>query len=162
MLLALLRHGVAEDAGPDTDWRDEPRALTDAGRRKMEHASRGIAALGLDVNVLLTSPLARCRQTAEIIAQALAVDAASDARLSPGLDLAVLVDVLDEHANAETVVVCGHQPDLSTVTAGLIGGWIEFKKGALALIEIVALHERAGHLVALYPPAALRKLGATR
>ena len=159
MLLGLLRHGVAHDAGPDTEWRDEPRALTDEGRRRMRAAANGIAHLGLDFDAVLTSPLTRCLQTAEIVADTLGATHRVDERLRPGLHVGGLIGLLLEHAEAPAVLVCGHQPDLSTVTADLTGGWVEFKKGALALIEVPVLHERAGHLIALYPPAALRRLG---
>lgn len=157
--LALLRHGVAEDAGPRTGWQDGPRELTAQGRTRMITAARGIAALDLGIDVILTSPLARCHQTAEIVGGALGVNAMVDERLRPGLDLNGLVDLLLEWPDAQAPLVCGHQPDLSLLTADLVGGLVEFKKGALALIEVPVLHERAGHLVALYPPAALRRLG---
>lgn len=159
MLLGLLRHGVAHDAGPDTEWRDEPRELTDEGRRRMHAAAEGIARLGLGFAGLVTSPLTRCLQTAEIVGATLGMAPHADERLRPGMHIGGLVGLLLEHPDAEAVLVCGHQPDLSTVTADLIGGWVEFKKGALALIEVPVPHERDGHLIALYPPAALRRLG---
>ena len=162
MLLGLLRHGVAHDAGPDTEWRDEPRALTDEGRRRMRAAANGIAHLGLDFDAVLTSPLTRCLQTAEIVGNALQTAPLVDPRLRPGLHIGGLIGLLLEHSEAPAVLVCGHQPDLSTVTADLTGGCVEFKKGSLALIEIPVLHERTGHLVALYPPAALRRLDTGR
>ena len=159
MLLGLLRHGVAHDAGPDTEWRDEPRELTDEGRRRMHAAAEGIARLELGFVRLASSPLTRCRQTAQIVGDALGVEAHTDERLRPGMHIGGLVGLLLEHPDAQAVLVCGHQPDLSTVTADLTGGWVEFKKGALALIEVPAPQERDGHLVALYPPATLRRLG---
>jgi phosphohistidine phosphatase len=159
MQLALLRHGVAEDAGPSTEWRDEPRRLTDAGRRRMRDAAAGIVRLGLTFDVVLTSPLTRCVQTVEIVGDALGRVAVPDNRLRPGLDVDALVDLLVEHPEAESVLVCGHQPDLTLVTSDLVsGGLAEFKKGSLAVIELDEPRARAGVLTALYPPSTLRRL----
>lgn len=161
MLLGLLRHGVAHDAGPETEFRDEPRELTDEGRRRMQAAATGIARLDLGFEAIVTSPLTRCLQTAEIVGAVLGIAPRVAPPLRPGLHVHSLISLLLEYPEAEAVLVCGHQPDLSTVTADLIaGGWVEFKKGALALIELPVLREHAGHLVALHPPAALRRLGA--
>ena len=68
--LYLVRHGLAEergDAWPD----DTKRPLTDEGISRMRKGARGLARLGLSVEVVLTSPLVRARQTAEILAAAL-------------------------------------------------------------------------------------------
>ena len=160
MLIGLLRHGVAHDAGAETEWRDELRQLTDEGRRRMQAAASGIAQLDLGFAALVTSPLTRCLQTAEIVGTALTLTPRPDPRLRPGLHVGALIDLVSEHSEAEALLVCGHQPDLSTVTADLVsGGWIEFKKGALALVDLPVAREHAGHLVALYPPSALRRLG---
>lgn len=160
MQLALLRHGVAEDAGPSTEWQDEPRRLTDVGRRRMRDAAAGIVRLGLTFDAVLTSPLTRCRQTAEIVAGALGRVAVSDDRLRPGLDVDALIDLLLEYPEAESVLVCGHQPDLTLVTSDLVsGGLVEFKKGSLALVELDELRPRGGVLMALYPPSTLRRIG---
>jgi phosphohistidine phosphatase len=157
--LTLVRHGVAEDAGPRTGGRDEPRELTADGAARMRRAAQGMAALGMMPEVLLTSPLPRCRQTAEIIREALGGDLVPDDRLAPGMDLGDLADVLEEHPGIERVVVCGHQPDLAEVAAALVGGGrIEFKKGAVAVLELNAARPAGGYLRALHPPAALRRL----
>lgn len=160
MLIGLLRHGVAHDAGPETEWRDEPRTLTDEGRRRMILAAAGIARLDLGFAHLVASPLVRCAQTAAIVGDVLGLSPRQDDRLRPGMTVAHVIDVLLEYPEADAVLLCGHQPDLSTVTGGLIfGGLVEFKKGALALIELPEIRERSGYLIALHPPATLRQLG---
>jgi len=160
MLLGLLRHGVAHDAGPKTEFRDEPRELTDEGRRRMQVAATGIARLDLAFQAVVCSPFVRCVETAEIVGGVLGIAPRIAQPLRPGLHVHGLIGLLLEYPEAGAVLVCGHQPDMSTVAADLIGGgWIEFKKGTLALIELPVLREHAGHLLALYPPAALRRLG---
>ena len=65
--LYFIRHGVAEergDAWPD----DNKRPLTDEGMSRMRKAMRGLARMGVSLDVVLTSPLVRARQTADIVA----------------------------------------------------------------------------------------------
>src|SRR6185436_3496825 len=70
MEIYLLRHGIAveRDAhrGPD-----EERALTDEGRRKVRRGAEAMRAMKLSCDVILSSPLVRARQTAEIVAESL-------------------------------------------------------------------------------------------
>ena len=128
----------------------------------MRAAARGIATLGIGADVLLTSPLIRCRQTADIVGERLGLSPREDRRLAPGMDVDGLDDALMAHAGAGAVMVCGHQPDLSEVVADLTGGGVvEFRKGSLALLDVDAVRPRGGRLRALYPPSALRRLGAS-
>jgi phosphohistidine phosphatase len=128
----------------------------------MRAAARGIAALGIGADLLLTSPLIRCRQTAEIVGERLGLSPREDRRLAPGMDVEGLDEALMAHAGAGAVMVCGHQPDLSEVVADLTGGGVvEFRKGALALLDVDAVRPRGGRLRALYPPSALRRLGGS-
>jgi phosphohistidine phosphatase len=158
----LLRHGIAERAGPRTEFRDAPRELTAEGAARMRIAADGIAALGIEADVILTSPLIRCRQTADIVAARLGGgEPVEDERLAPGMDVEGLAEALLRHPDAGSVLVCGHQPDLSEVVADLTGGGVvELKKGALALLDVDGARPGGGRLRALYPPSALRRLGS--
>jgi phosphohistidine phosphatase len=159
MQLLLVRHGIAQDAGPATGHQDGARTLTEEGTAKMTAAARGIRTLGLGVDALLTSPLTRCRQTAELLGDALRLAPEDDARLAPGMTLEDLREVLLEYPEAVGVMVCGHQPDLSIIADDLTGAAVEFKKGACAIIDVQSLQPGGGVLAALYPPATLRALG---
>jgi phosphohistidine phosphatase len=159
MRLLLLRHGVAQDAGPDTGWRDEPRALTPEGRARMERAARGMEALGVAPDAIVCSPLVRCRQTAEIVGAALGVAVREDGRLRPGADLDDVADLLLDHPDAEAVLLCGHNPDMPHLVDALTGGGrVDFRKGTLAVLDLDAARPRGGRLRALYPPSVLRAL----
>jgi phosphohistidine phosphatase len=126
----------------------------------MRAAARGMEALGVGADLVLTSPLIRCRQTAEIVCERLGGEPREDPRLEPGMGLDELDEALAEHPDAGAVLVVGHQPDLSDVVADLTGGgFVEFRKGSLALLEVGAVRPAGGRLRALYPPAALRALG---
>lgn len=159
MRLLLMRHGVAEDAGPSTGFRDEPRALTPEGRERIIAAARGVLRLDLGIREIISSPLVRCAQTARIVGDALGIAPALDDRLRPGCELDAVADLLLEHPGSECVLLCGHQPDMSGLVAELTGGMAEFRKGTLAVIEADALRSRGGYLKALYPPSTLRSIG---
>ena len=160
MLLLLLRHGLAEDAGPATGYRDEPRALTPEGMARMRREARGMKALRLRPELILSSPLTRCLQTAEIVQEALGGDLEDDPRLAPGMSLEDLADAISDRGAPGCVVACGHEPSLSRVACELIGGGaIELRKGGLAIVEAEAMRSRGARLKALYPPSSLRRLG---
>ncbi len=163
MIIGLLRHAIAEDPGEANDFSDDRRALTDDGRRKMQRAAEGIRALNLGFELILTSPLTRCVQTAQIVAHELDCPAQAVERLRPGLDAERLIDVLLDAPDANRVLICGHQPDMSEVAYDLLrGGNLAFKKGALAVVELSApLRAGAGTLLAHYPPAALRRMAGS-
>jgi phosphohistidine phosphatase len=126
----------------------------------MRAAARGMRALGIAPDLVLTSPLVRCRQTAEIVCEALGGTPVEDPRLKPGMRLGDLEDALLDHPGAKSPLVCGHEPDLSEIVAELTGGgMVDFKKGGLAILDVETPRPGGGRLRALYPPAALRLLG---
>ena len=67
--LYLIRHGVAEERGDA--WPDDgKRPLTEEGARACERSMRGLGRAGIGFDVVLTSPLVRARQTADVVAAA--------------------------------------------------------------------------------------------
>jgi len=160
--LYLIRHGVAEergDAWPD----DTKRPLTDDGISRMRKATRGLAQLGVSFDLILTSPLVRARQTADILAAGLeptpvvmSVDA-----LAPGGAYAALVTELAKHARRTRLALVGHEPGVGELAARLVGSRhpIEFKKGAVCRIDLDELPPNGpGDLRWLLPPKILRAL----
>jgi len=160
MLIALIRHGIAEDAGPTNGYRDESRRLTQQGALRMQAAAAGIARLKLAPAVILSSPLVRCAETAAIIGRATGTPVRIHDVLRPGARADALLDVLAEYPDAECVAVCGHQPDMSYITAELSGCEVDYRRGMLGVVDLATLRPRAGMLVGLYPPKALRALGS--
>ena len=79
-----------------------------------------------------------------------------DERLAPGFDSVRLAKIIDDYPNAESIMVVGHEPDMSAAVSKLIGGGrLQLKKGGLATVEVV---ERVGDfvfgvLVSLMTPA---------
>jgi len=161
--LYLIRHGLAGargEAWPD----DAKRPLTPEGVARLRKAAKGLAALGVSFDQVLTSPLVRTRQTAEIVAQALAPRGAVvtlDA-LAPGGTPAAIIAALAAHVRQGSVAVVGHEPDLGQLAARLIGAKaaIPFKKGGVCRIDLDTLPPtHPGRLVWFAPPKMLRGLG---
>ena len=140
--LYLVRHAVAEargDAWPD----DSKRPLTDSGIARMRKAARGLARLGVAIDVVLTSPLTRARQTAEIVVEAIhprPTLVSADA-LSPDGSYAAVVAELEKHTRKTRIALVGHEPGIGELAARLIGSRhaIEFKKGAVCRIDVDAV-----------------------
>ena len=114
--------------------------------------------MDLAPDVIVTSPLARARRTAEIVADELGLSGrlVEDARLAPGFDVRRLEQLLAAHGPAESVMVVGHEPDFSATVAELIGGGdIVMKKGGLARVDVTAPVAGGGQLVWLLTPPLL-------
>lgn len=153
----FLRHGIAVD--PE-DWGgdDSSRPLTGEGIQKMERAARTIAGLELQLDAIVTSPLVRARQTAEIVAKELNVRDRLVESASLGLDFDPehLASVLKEHSGANAIMFVGHEPSMSHTIGHLIGdARVEMKKGSLACVDLLDASSLNGELLFLLPPKVL-------
>ena len=157
MKLYFLRHGVAYDPAHWSGSEFE-RPLTGEGIDRMKREAKGIAALDLALDAILTSPLVRARQTAEIVADRLGLRNSlyEDARLGSNFDLAALGDILRGRASARALMLVGHEPDMSATIGRLVGGAaIDFKKGGLARVDLRGATASNGVLEWLLAPKVL-------
>lgn len=157
MRLYLLRHGKAESRA---EWRgdDAARPLTAEGEAAMRREAQALRAMDLALDAIVTSPLARARRTAEIVADELGLSGrlTEDERLAPGFDMARLEQLLAALGPAENVMVVGHEPDFSETVAELVGGGdAVMKKGGLARVDVAAVAAGGGRLVWLLTPSLL-------
>ena len=158
--LYFIRHGLAEERGeawPD----DSKRPLTDEGTSSMRKASRGLARLGVSVEIVLTSPLVRARQTAELVAAGLdpRPSVVNVDSLAPDGTYAAVVADLEKHARKTRIALVGHEPMIGELAARLIGSRhpIEFKKGGVCRIDVEDLPPAGpGDLRWLLTPKILR------
>lgn len=154
--LYFLRHGKALSRA---EWRDDDglRPLTPEGEAEVREVGSRLAAMGLRPELIVSSPLARARRTAELVAEALGMadDVAVDERLAPGCDRAALSDVIAEHGPLGSLMVVGHEPDFSDTIGALTGGRVVCKKGGLARVDVDDDRLAGGRLVWLVPPAIL-------
>ena len=132
--LLLFRHGIAEERGGPTP---EPlRALTPAGIRRTTAVAERLALLGIRADQLISSPLVRARQTAEIaVAAGLAGQLEIDGALAPDGDALALV----RSSGAGRLMLVGHEPDLGQLACQVLGapaGTVTLKKAGLAVIVL--------------------------
>ena len=160
--LYLVRHAAAAERGPD--WPDDTvRPLTPDGAAKFRKVAAGLAGFGVEIDLVLTSPLVRCRQTAEILADGLpgrprvqAIDA-----LAPGAGVTAVLAEIARVARRPRVAVVGHEPDLGLLAARLLGMKRPpaFKKGAACRVDVDSLPPGApGHLIWFATPRMLRRM----
>lgn len=167
MKLYLMRHGLAANLGAGGVTRDSQRPLTPKGQRRVEEIAQALQRLELDFDVIVTSPLLRARQTAEIVADTLGLrqHLHVSAHLAVPPDSPKLVQQINGlRPRPGSVLLVGHEPHLSEFAGWLIAGEpgpaITFKKGGLARLDVRILEAgRCASLVWLLPPRLLRRLG---
>jgi phosphohistidine phosphatase len=135
VILYLLRHGDAGDPRPE---HDDARELTDKGRKRLRNAAPLWKRLRVEPELVISSPLPRALQTAELLVEGLGLkrEVIVDDRLRPGARSSDLGAALRDHGPAERVAFVGHDPDLSDALAHLSGAAsIGLRKGGLACLE---------------------------
>jgi phosphohistidine phosphatase len=153
--LYLLRHGLADWPGWDPD-RDDERPLTKAGTAKLRAEARALERLDLGLDAILSSPLPRARESAEIVAARLGLEVALEPALAPGFDARKLGALLRRFTTARALLLVGHEPDLSGVIAELAGGGrVVLKKGGLARLDLASVERPSATLVWLVAPRLL-------
>lgn len=161
MKVVLIRHAAAVPRGTPGVLDDE-RPLTSSGKVKFRAAARGLARIMPRPNVLLTSPLPRAQETAEIAAQAFT-------SIEPGIERALADESVDDiltalkaHPLDATVALVGHEPVLSSLLARMLGSGqaerLAFKKGGVAVVDLPEGPATPGRLIWFLDPHVLRTL----
>lgn len=156
MELYLLRHGIAEGRSPT--GRDEDRRLTEEGREKLRQVLERAQAAGVAPSLILSSPLKRALETAEIAARELGYEgriARVEALVPDSSPMNVWAEVR-AHAGERSILLAGHEPLFSHTTAWMLGStreMIHFRKAALVRIDFESLGaEPRGVLQWMLPP----------
>lgn len=151
MELIVMRHGKAADSHPDGD---HSRTLTPKGQRQAQRQARRLAAIGLLPDIVLCSPLARARQTAEAFCQTAGIPGpVIQGWLSCGMSPEAAMRELGGFSEFERVALVGHEPDLSMFIASIIGSSatsIHMRTGCMAWLR-VSPPARRGTLEMLLP-----------
>lgn len=160
--LFLVRHGLAAERGPE--WPDDSkRPLTAPGMERLRREAQGLAEINVGFDQIVTSPLLRARQTADIFAEVLKGKppvAVADALAPAGTPAAVIHEIA-RHVRKARVALVGHEPNLGELAAHLIGARtpLEFKKGGICQIDFDVLPPKGvGSLRLFLTPKVLRKL----
>ena len=150
MEIYILRHGIAEEGAPGRP--DSERRLTSEGKDKLRATLACARQAGVKPGVVLSSPYVRTRETAEVARQELKlrdVTIIESSTLTPMEDAEQAWSEIRVHKDTAQLLVVGHEPHLSSLISFLIGGGaIDFKKGALARVDVDSLGPRpSGALV---------------
>ncbi len=164
-LVMLLRHAIAEEQSASGG--DDDRRLTGEGKRKLREVVAGMRALELPVDVVLSSPLRRAVETAEIVADGYAAkpEVEITPALAPGAGPDAVLAALAHVGRPSGAVLVGHEPDLAALASTLLVGTpgllhMGFRKAGLAGIVVASLPPRAaGALEFFLTPQQLRRIG---
>jgi phosphohistidine phosphatase len=155
----ILRHGLAADKDDPRYPDDEDRPLTGEGQKKTLRIARQMKHLGISFDLILSSPLARARQTAEITASVLGCKSRLkfSEHLAPAGSKAALIRQLKSRKQIKRLLLVGHEPYLSELISILLVGKtglpIELKKGGLCKLDVQTLrHGNCATLQFLAPP----------
>jgi len=153
MQLYFLRHGEADWPG----WTkpDDERPLTDFGKKEVQQVGRFLDRLKVKPDLVVTSPLPRALQTAEVAAEQLKAKLRKDEALEPGFGISDLRTVLKRYSSKALMLV-GHEPDFSSVISAVTGACLKLSKAGVAFIDFDPDTEK-GRLLWLFPPRVARK-----
>jgi len=160
--LYLIRHGVAAERGEDYPD-DSKRPLTSPGISRLRKEARALDEMEIGFDHIITSPLVRTRQTADVFAETLKSKPSvsqSDALTPAGTPVAVIQE-LGKHAKKGRIALVGHEPNIGELAARLIGARLplEFKKGAICRIDFDVLPPKGiGQLRWFVTPRMLREI----
>ena len=146
MNLYIIRHAIAVDEGTSEYEQDSERPLTDKGRKKMRQIAKGLRNLGVEFDLILSSPYVRARETAEILADVFKMKKkiAFSESLVPMADPQNLIPEINEKYSVDSIALVGHEPHLSTLV-GLLTAEnskvdITLKKGGVCYLTADDLH----------------------
>src|SRR5579862_3920470 len=161
MIVYFLRHANAGQrlASPK---KDEKRALDKEGIEQCGYVGRALAALDVQVDLIVSSPLKRSTQTAALVGNEIGHESKLqiDPALRPQASFTEFRKLLDKYARLEAIMVVGHNPNLSEFLGSMISdsgceASLELKKCAVAKVE---MRRSSGTLQWCLTPKVLRSL----
>lgn len=166
MQIVLVRHGIAEDVTAGSTQIDADRRLTKKGRKQMKRVAKGLRRVLGEIDLIATSPYTRAVQTADILYKEFSKEGAPvleqvDA-LKSGASGAAVKQWLLTKDSACTLMLVGHEPDLSTLMAYLTSGggaYAKLGKAGACLIDSYSHDTAKGKLLWLCTPAMFKWLG---
>jgi phosphohistidine phosphatase len=168
MNLYIIRHAIAVEPDAPGYEDDSQRPLTDKGHAKMVSITRGLKALDVRFDLILSSPYTRALDTARILLKGLGLKkeqlVTSENLVPMGFPDQMIGEINDKYLNLDSIAVVGHEPNLSALISLLVSGdaavLLEMKKGGVCHLSADNLfHERRATLEWLMMPKHLIALG---
>jgi phosphohistidine phosphatase len=161
MIIYFLRHASAGERVLNPK-KDEKRALDKDGIDQCGYVGRALTALDVQVDVMISSPLKRATQTASLVGNEIGYEGKLqiETALRPAATIADFRRLLEKYSKSESMMVVGHNPNLSQFLGAVIAesgveASIDLKKGAVARVE---MHRSSGTLLWCLTPKILRSL----
>ena len=167
MKLYIIRHAIAVDEVSSDSGSDSERPLTDKGRKKMRQIAKSLRRLGVEFDLILSSPYIRASGTAEILADIFKKKnkiVFSD-HLIPEGNPELLIGEINEKHSVDSLAIVGHEPHLSALigllTADSSKIEITLKKGGVCYLSADDLHhqDHRATLEWLLTPGILMEIG---
>ena len=133
MRLYIVRHGKAhQDSASGTDY---DRELMNRGVRQAEWLGEQFAELDDPPTLLVSSPVVRARQTADIVGSALELDVEHDDRLDTETTPGIALEVIIGYPEVESLAIFGHNPTFSALASHISGQGIGLKTGQCLVVD---------------------------
>jgi phosphohistidine phosphatase len=162
----MIRHAIAVDEDTLEYADDSQRPLTDKGRKKMRQIAKGLRALGVEFDLILSSPYVRATETAEILADVFKMkkEMQFSDNLVPMGDPELLIAEINEKYSATSIAFVGHEPFMSAMVGLLVSKNanidMTLKKGGVCRLSADDLHHaRKATLEWLLTPGILVEIG---
>lgn len=140
MIIHVVRHAEAIERSPEIS--EDHRFLTRRGRNRFRKVGKRLRKLGMEPDVILTSPLIRAVQTADILAETLRYDGELlvAGLLAPGFRPQALDELLSGYPEANEIALVGHEPDVGALVQSLLAaeGSLSMTKGAVVSFKRIA------------------------
>jgi phosphohistidine phosphatase len=163
MIVYFLRHASAGQH-KILPKEDEKRPIDKVGEQQCRDVGRALAALGVKVDIIISSPLTRAMQTAKLVANELVYKnkIITNEAMRPEASYDQFHDLLEHYNESDAIMVVGHNPSITEFLLRLVTGsdhseCIDFKKGGVAKVEV---QEGSGVLDWLFTPKMASKLQA--
>jgi phosphohistidine phosphatase len=161
MFLYFLRHASAGQS-LISPKKDEKRGLDKDGIEQCGYIGRALAALGVQVEIIVSSPLKRATQTAALVGNEMGHEGklVMENALRPQANFTDFQKMLEKYSRQDSVLVVGHNPSLGEFLGRVISesgceAVVELKKGAVAKVE---MRRNSGSLSWCITPRILRAL----
>jgi phosphohistidine phosphatase len=154
MRIYFLRHGEAD--WPNWDRPDDERPLTERGKREIRKLAKFLGALDIPLEEIVSSPLPRARQTADVVADRFKMHVREQEALGHGFDVAGLKEVLRRYP-VDNLMIVGHEPSFTEVIAALTGADCKLSKAGVAMVDLDE-EKMKGRLLWLFPPKFAKAL----
>jgi phosphohistidine phosphatase len=165
MNLYIIRHAIAVEPGTAGYEDDSTRPLTEKGCKKMNSIARGLRGFDVKLDLIISSPYLRARQTAEILADVFKLSdrLVFSENLIPSGSPDQLIGEINEKYSVDSLAIVGHEPSLSSLISELLVGnatiSINMKKGGVCCLVLDDLRiQRSATLEWLLTPSQLIKL----